>query len=92
MQKLYRIICFMSVLGATTVYATQHFSEAQWIWTDHSSKPNTWVNFKTEFTLKNKQALTALVAVDSKYWLWLNGVLVIREGGLKRGPLSFGDI
>jgi hypothetical protein len=24
--------------------------------------------------------------VDSKYWLWINGQLVVFEGGLKRGP------
>jgi hypothetical protein len=28
----------------------------------------------------------ARIAVDSKYWLWVNGRIVIREGGLKRGP------
>jgi len=26
------------------------------------------------------------LAVDSKYWLWVNGKLVVFEGGLKRGP------
>lgn len=26
------------------------------------------------------------IAADSKYWLWINGELQIREGGLKRGP------
>jgi len=28
----------------------------------------------------------ALVAADSKYWLYLNGKIVVAEGGLKRGP------
>ncbi|WP_170234746.1 alpha-L-rhamnosidase-related protein [Chryseobacterium hagamense] len=28
----------------------------------------------------------AKIAVDSKYWLWINGKMVIFEGGLKRGP------
>lgn len=26
------------------------------------------------------------IAADSKYWLWINGELQVREGGLKRGP------
>ncbi|MFI1727414.1 discoidin domain-containing protein [Streptomyces sp. NPDC020489] len=26
------------------------------------------------------------IAADSKYWLWVNGRLVVFEGGLKRGP------
>jgi hypothetical protein len=28
----------------------------------------------------------ARIAVDSKYWLWVNGEAVVFEGGLKRGP------
>lgn len=28
----------------------------------------------------------ARIAVDSKYWLWVNGQLVVFEGQLKRGP------
>ena len=28
----------------------------------------------------------ARIAADSKYWLWINGRLVVFEGGLKRGP------
>ena len=28
----------------------------------------------------------ARIACDSKYWLWINGDLVVFEGQLKRGP------
>ncbi|MEM6336038.1 MAG: alpha-L-rhamnosidase C-terminal domain-containing protein [Bacteroidota bacterium] len=28
------------------------------------------------------------IAADSKYWLYINGELVVREGGLKRGPTA----
>jgi hypothetical protein len=28
----------------------------------------------------------AKIAVDSKYWLWINGELVVSEGGAARGP------
>ena len=31
------------------------------------------------------------IAVDSKYWLYVNGTLVVREGGLKRGPMPDGS-
>ena len=31
------------------------------------------------------------VAADSKYWLYVNGSLVVREGGLKRGPVPNGS-
>ena len=30
--------------------------------------------------------MIANIAVDSKYWLWINGKMVVFEGGLKRGP------
>ena len=29
---------------------------------------------------------TARIACDTKYWIWINGKLVVFEGGLKRGP------
>jgi len=35
------------------------------------------------------------IAVDSKYWLFVNGACVVREGGLKRGPApgaSYADL
>ena len=49
--------------------------------------PNKWIAFRKDFSLKSvpKSAL-ARIAVDSKYWLWINGELVVFEGQLKRGP------
>jgi len=32
------------------------------------------------------RSATIHIAVDSKYWLWVNGQLVVFEGELKRGP------
>lgn len=48
---------------------------------------NTWIAFRKDITL-NKVPSTALtqIAVDSKYWLWINGEMVVFEGALKRGP------
>lgn len=31
-------------------------------------------------------SVVARIGADSKYWLWVNGRLVVFEGGLKRGP------
>ncbi|MDR2916520.1 MAG: alpha-L-rhamnosidase N-terminal domain-containing protein, partial [Tannerella sp.] len=57
-----------------------------WIW-QHESKPNTWVSFRKTIDLKTVPSeMKALIATDSKYWLWINGRLVVREGGLKRTP------
>jgi len=30
------------------------------------------------------------IAADTKYWLWINGKIIIQEGGLKRGPTRTG--
>ena len=48
---------------------------------------NLWTCYRTAFELAAApKNAPARIAVDSKYWLWVNGALVVREGGLKRGP------
>ena len=55
-------------------------------------RPGTWVCFRHRFDLAAAAldgpagTAHARIAVDSRYWLWINGALVVREGGLKRGP------
>jgi hypothetical protein len=48
---------------------------------------NQWACYRRTVELRSAptQAL-ARIAVDSKYWLWINGELVVFEGQLKRGP------
>ncbi|MCB1134258.1 MAG: alpha-L-rhamnosidase N-terminal domain-containing protein, partial [Verrucomicrobiae bacterium] len=51
------------------------------------AQPNLWTCYRKSFELAGKPATApARIAVDSKYWLWVNGELVVREGGVKRGP------
>lgn len=59
---------------------------AKWIWAP-SSSTNQWVAFRRSFTLGSvpSKAVTQ-IAADSKYWLWVNGTLVVFDGQLKRGP------
>ncbi|MEL6557475.1 MAG: alpha-L-rhamnosidase C-terminal domain-containing protein [Bacteroidota bacterium] len=47
---------------------------------------NTWSAYKKTFALEKTRATTIRLAVDSKYWMWLNDSLIVREGQLKRGP------
>jgi len=48
---------------------------------------NAWICYRKIFEIgRVPSSVPARIAVDSKYWLWINGKLVIREGGLKRGP------
>lgn len=49
--------------------------------------PNQWFCFRRQLELRETPTIArARVACDSKYWLWVNGELVVFEGQLKRGP------
>jgi hypothetical protein len=59
---------------------------AQWIGTG-KSYPNQWICYRKSFNLSKKpESAVTRIAVDSKYWLWVNGELIVFEGQLKRGP------
>ena len=79
------LLSFMSVVSADA-------QEAKWISADNPqvNEPNTWIEFRKDFTIekldRKMQSIEAEIAVDSKYWLWVNGQMVVFEGGLKRGP------
>ena len=63
--------------------------KAQWIGTDVGTDTvNTWINFRKEIDIKtiSDKPIIARIAVDTKYWLLINGKMVVFEGGLKRGP------
>lgn len=63
--------------------------KAKWITSDRcQSRTNSWICFQKNVQLPelDNQPVYADIAVDSKYWLWVNGELVVFEGGLKRGP------
>jgi len=65
---------------------TQAFT-GQWIWQAGDGPANTWVAFRKTVSLSNPPAsVKALIAADTKYWLWINGKPVVFEGALKRGP------
>ena len=51
------------------------------------TEPGSWFCFRNSFHLDSiSDNIVIDIAADSKYWLWINGELEIREGGLKRGP------
>jgi alpha-L-rhamnosidase len=63
------------------------FTNAEWITSNKSVGPNTWLIFKKEIVLNSNEDLARLsIACDSKYWLYINEKLVVFEGQLKRGP------
>jgi alpha-L-rhamnosidase len=85
----YISICFLIFIKAQPSFAQDKSMVGYWISTPlkEANKANCWIAFRRDLTLKEKpeQALTT-IAADTKYWLWINGKLVIFEGGLKRGP------
>ncbi|WP_371193798.1 alpha-L-rhamnosidase N-terminal domain-containing protein [Glaciecola sp. SC05] len=61
---------------------------ADWIWSnERASIPNSWVAFRKEVTIDQlSDKAVAYISADTKYWLWINGELVVFEGGFTGGP------
>lgn len=79
-------ICLLFVFASIAVQGKE--VPAQWLTIpDFEHAPNQWFNLRKTIDLKTvpKQAIVK-IAVDSKYWLWINGDLVVYEGMVKRGP------
>lgn len=61
--------------------------KALYIW-DGYLDLNYWLCLRKTFDIQNEEDLNNVIAnitVDSKYWLYINDELVIRDGSLKRG-------
>lgn len=55
------------------------------IWTKPNTLKNDWVAFRKTFVVKQRPSEAELViSADTKYWLYVNGALVVNEGGLFR--------
>ncbi|MCA1745779.1 MAG: glycoside hydrolase, partial [Bacteroidales bacterium] len=78
------LVLFFQINGLNA----QNTWQANWItYPDSRNESNAWFCFRKDFKLEElpEEAL-AKIAIDSKYWLWINGEMVVFEGGLKRGP------
>ncbi len=54
---------------------------------EQATEPNSWYSYRKVFVAGTPpKSMIANIATDTKYWLWINGKLVVYEGGLKRGP------
>jgi alpha-L-rhamnosidase len=54
---------------------------------ESQNESNAWTDFVKTFDLEEiPSKAIASIACDSKYWMWINGELVVFEGQLKRGP------
>lgn len=69
--------------------AADFVPESRWITASEGNvdAENTWIAFRKDITLGSiPMKVEASIAADSKYWLWINGEMVVFEGQLKRGP------
>ncbi len=84
-----RVLAIIATLLISLTQANAKVWQAEWITSPSASEQsNSWFCFHKSVViddLGDKPAF-ADIAVDSKYWLWINGEMVVFEGGLKRGP------
>ncbi len=73
--------------GSDAFEKSSYEFNAKWIWseTDNGAR-NRWMAFRKDISLdKVPEKVTAKIAADSKYWLYINGELAVFDGQLKRG-------
>ena len=59
----------------------------KWIWDDENTSDHNWVCMRKTVTLDTVPDIAVTrIAIDSRYWLWVNGEMVVYEGQVKRGP------
>lgn len=69
-----------------------NWGDAEWIWQQEDGPSNTWMSFRKTVNINEIPDIVEVnIAVDSKFWLWINGEMVLFEGGLSRGPSQAGD-
>ncbi len=75
----------------TLIHASSFAPEARWITAAKGqvNAENTWIAFRRNVEISHlPMQVEASIAADSKYWLWVNGKMVVFEGQLKRGPTA----
>ena len=62
---------------------------AKWIWSADNTSMHNWLCMRKTVDLEQVPSTAeARISIDSRYWLWVNGEMVVYEGGVKRGPNS----
>lgn len=78
------------MIGMASLFSEPVFAvswQAKWLWQSADGPDNTWIAFRKTCTLSSvPSTAVANIGVDSKYWLWINGQMVVFEGGMARGP------
>ena len=59
----------------------------KWIWDTDNTTGHNWVCLRKTVTIDTvPEKVVTRIAIDSRYWLWINGKIAVYEGSLKRGP------
>ncbi len=86
MKKLI-ILSLLVALCLSHLSADEIWSAKRITAQENQNESNSWIDFIKTFELDGvPEKAIASVACDSKYWMWINGELVVFEGQLKRGP------
>lgn len=65
------------------------FSHAKWIWTEENRVPDQKIIVRKKFELENLPKIAkAYIACETKFWLWINEIPVVYEGGVFRESLQ----
>lgn len=90
MKKKFFVLFFL-IASFLSVEAKSDWKASWIVPSGCTSETNSWVVYRKMVNINQvPKTLLAHIAADSKYWLWINGEMVVFEGGLKRGP-SLGD-
>ncbi|MBN2819499.1 MAG: hypothetical protein JXP36_11045 [Bacteroidales bacterium] len=83
-----KYFCLILLTLFTILVEAQTNWSANWITEpDCTNELNSWYCLRKDFLVNEiPDSALAKIAIDSKYWLWINGSLVVFEGGLKRIP------
>jgi len=86
LSKLFYFITFFAIAFSCSAQSGEW--SAKWIGIPYAAKDtNIWTSFRKEFFIKGiTRTAKVKIATDSKYWLWVNGKMIVFEGELKRGP------
>ena len=88
LKNIFLLLLSALFVGCSNTPTTVSLDGTKWISvSEEQFAPNQWICFRKSFDLQREVASAPFyIAVDSKYWLWINGELAVFEGGLKRGP------
>ena len=93
MKKQFMLLSFC-LMVIPTLFSRAESWEASWIKAKDASSEivNSWYVFRKSVTLVDvEDKMMARISADTKYWLYINGVLAVSEGGLKRTPSPDGS-